>query len=168
VAFAEHRAWPENEQIKTKSCVYAGILSHYAADLCQPLHVTVHYDGRARPDGSSHRTGIHQKVDALIGKLAVHPPELSAETKAHPFPVLIDSVMAELGRSHALVDRVYELEKRLPGVDEALPDDVELRAFVLDRLEASALFIANLCLTAWELSATIELPQEHTRPEREE
>ncbi len=59
-----------------KCLVYAGRLAHYAADLEQPLHTTVDYDGRtqAAKDAKnktfkSPHTGIHTKVDALPTKM---------------------------------------------------------------------------------------------------
>ena len=68
LAFAEHRKWPDDPHIRAKCLVYASNLAHYAADLCQPLHTTIHFDGRADEGGSSPRTGIHQKVDGLLHK----------------------------------------------------------------------------------------------------
>ncbi|MCD6364658.1 MAG: hypothetical protein J7M14_02160, partial [Planctomycetes bacterium] len=59
VAFAEYRKWPDNPHVHTKCLVYAGLLAHYAEDACQPLHTTIHYDGRATADGRSPRSGIH-------------------------------------------------------------------------------------------------------------
>ena len=40
IAFAEHRRWPDDPRVEQKCLVYAGMLAHYAEDLCQPLHVT--------------------------------------------------------------------------------------------------------------------------------
>ena len=62
VAFAEHRRWPDNPFIRAKCLMYAGFIAHYAQDLCQPLHVTMYYDGRPGPDGSLQPTGIHARV----------------------------------------------------------------------------------------------------------
>ncbi|HEX8465881.1 MAG TPA: hypothetical protein VF627_14805, partial [Abditibacterium sp.] len=60
--FAEARRYPNNPYIRNKTLVTAGILSHYAGDVCMPLHVTLNHDGMARPDGTSPRSGIHAKV----------------------------------------------------------------------------------------------------------
>ena len=46
IAFAEHRNDPENPHVRAKCLVFAGILSHYAADLHMPLHTSIHWDGR--------------------------------------------------------------------------------------------------------------------------
>ncbi len=67
LAFAEHRRWPDDEDVRAKVLYIAGILSHYAGDAAEPLDCTVHYDGRARADGSSPKTGIQEKMDADEG-----------------------------------------------------------------------------------------------------
>jgi len=165
VAFAEYRKWPNNSYIQQKCLVYAGILSHYAQDLCQPLHVTIHYDGRANPDGSSPRTGIHAKVDALLQK--VRDNELSVpSTAAAPFEELSSGVLTELRRSNQLVDRVYELENSLPASNEPLQLGSAVSRFAAERLEAAAVFTARLYTTAWRDSAGVKLPEWHRRAER--
>jgi hypothetical protein len=163
VALAEHRKWPDNPFIQQKCLVYAGILSHYAADLCQPLHTTIHYDGRARADGNSPRSGIHNKVDALLGKLALDANQPLADLKAAPFDNLMEAVLAEVAASHALVEKVYELEKDLPAYDAPLAADSAAGRFTAERMRACARFIASLYLTAWRDSAKIKLPEWHHR-----
>jgi len=66
LAFAEYRCWPENPHVRSKALIYAGLLAHYAEDMVQPLHTTVHYDGRATEAGESPRSGIHRQVDSLF------------------------------------------------------------------------------------------------------
>lgn len=164
VAFAEQRAYPENPHIRAKCLVYAGLLSHYAQDLCQPLHVTVHWDGRAGTDANSPRSGIHTKVDALLGKLVFSAPDVLKAVEPAAFDMLMAGVLAEIGRSHALVDRVYEIEKELPDPDKPLPKGPAVTRFATDRLQAAAKFTASLYLTAWKDSAKIKLPSWYGRP----
>ena len=159
LAFAEHRKWPRNPHIRAKCLVYAGVLSHYAQDLCMPLHTTIHYDGRARKDGSSPRSGIHAKVDALLANIDIHPRALRKTVKAQPFDDLFAAVLAQLKRSHALVEEVYRLEKRLPDVAAPLGDDAEVKRFITERFHTCARFIASLYLTAWRDSAKLKLPE---------
>ena len=64
--FKQLRVDPSDRRLQLLALHYAGVLGHYSADLCQPLHTTVHYDGRALPGGESSRTGIHNLVDRLI------------------------------------------------------------------------------------------------------
>jgi len=162
VAFAEHRKWPDNPHIRTKCLVYAGILAHYAEDLCQPLHTTIHYDGRTGKNGVSPRTGIHLKVDALPGKVRIETPR-PPRPRARKFENLFQAVVAELRRSHALVDRVYQLEKDLPALEAPIAAGSAVEKFATERLEAAADFTLSLYLTAWEDSRGIELPSWHRR-----
>ncbi len=159
LAFAEHRRWPKNPRIRAKCLVYAGLLAHYAQDACQPLHVTIHYDGRARPDGSSPRTGIHARVDALIEKAPA--PADGPEPTA--YPDLFAAIVAEINRSGKLVEKVYALEKQLPPAEKPLRPDSPAAAFARERLAACARFTASLFLTAWKDSAKIKLPEWHKR-----
>lgn len=162
VAFTEYRRWPDDKFIQTKILVYAGILSHYAADLCQPLHTTVDYDGRCNRDGKSPHSGIHLKVDALVESL---PANLCAmvSKEIEPFDDLTNGVMAELAASHGMVDRIYELESALPVAKQVLPAGGELADFARDRFRAASLFTTRLFLTAWNDSASTKIPAWHDR-----
>jgi hypothetical protein len=164
--FAEHRAWPDNPHIRRRALVYAGIVAHFAEDLQMPLHTTVHYDGRLKPDGNSPRTGIHMKLDALPGKLAGDPNELARGLLVEAMDPndLLGEVMAELLASHKLVDRVYALEGQLPAYGEKLIPDSPAEALARERARASARMAARMILTAWRMSASIEIPKWHRRP----
>ena len=164
VALAEHRANPDNPHVRTKCLVYAGILSHYAEDLCQPLHLTVHWDGRAKADGTSPRTGIHKRVDALLGKLRFDKAAVLKGVRPEAFDKLLPAVLAEIGRGHRLVDRVYEIEKHLPAMDKPLAGNTPAGRFAAERLTAAVRFTASLHATAWKDSRTIKLPSWYTRP----
>ena len=153
LAFAEHRRWPVNEAIRAKCLVYAGILAHYAQDLCQPLHVTVDFDGRAGDDGKVPHSGIHEHVDSLIERLRLSAPAIAASAAA---PVRFDdlnaAVMDELRDAHALVDSVYAHEEEIVAASGAAAD------FASERSASAAHFTASLFLTAWEQSESVELP----------
>jgi hypothetical protein len=163
LAFADYRRFPDSSHQRAKCIVYAGILAHYAADATQPLHTTIHYDGRATPDGKSPRSGIHAKVDALIEKVPTEPAAVAVKIRPRAFERIWPAILEEIDRSHALVDRVYALERQLPGRDERLGEDAEVLAFGKDRLQAAAEFIASLYLTAWRDSADLPLPDWHLR-----
>jgi hypothetical protein len=158
VAFAQHRKWPDDARIRAKCLVYAGLLSHYAADLCQPLHVTVHFDGRIKAGDRSPRTGIHNKVDALLSLASLANTNLMSRARARPYPDLMRGVTAEIKSSRALIDRVYQLERKLPAGGEPGVPDPDVQAFAEERLRAAAVFLANLYLTVWTDSARAVLP----------
>jgi len=166
IAFAEHRKWPRNPDIQRKTLVYAGLLAHYAQDLCMPLHTTVHYDGRAAAGRPSPRTGLHAKVDALLGKLDA--AEIARGCDApRSYDRVFPAVIEELKRSHSLVSRVYELEDLFPAQKDPIPPDGPVRQFALERARACARFTASLYLTAWRRSAGFQLPEWHLRADTE-
>ena len=186
VTFAEYRKYPDDPAIQAKCLLCAGMLSHYAADLCQPLHVTINYDGRADADGKSPRSGIHAKADALLGKLMLDPtsppakpspaanappgrPALDANSllagvRPAAFAAVLPAMMAEIRRSHALVDRVYELEKQLPAETDPIAPGSAVEKFATDRMRAAAGLIASIYMTAWQDSAAIRMPWWYRRP----
>lgn len=158
LAFAEHRRWPDDPDIQAKCLTYAGLLAHYAEDLCQPLHTTVHFDGRvAKPGDPPPHSGIHFKMDRLFRKLHTPDAEVVADLQSEPFDDLFAAVVAELKRSHALVDQVYALESALPEGDAENINDPKVEAFALDRLRTSVVFTASLFHTAWVKSADVQL-----------
>jgi hypothetical protein len=165
VALAEHRRWPDNPNIRTKALVYAGILAHYAGDLCHPLHLTIDYDGRVKADGISPRSGIHMKTDALLGKSGFSGEEILKGLKPEVWTSMMVSVIEEIKKTRPLVDRIYELEAKFPPSNEPLGDDPAVKAFVLDRMRRSAEFLASCYLTAWEHSATTKMPDWYKRAE---
>ncbi len=156
IAFAEHRRWPDNEAIRSKCLVYAGLLAHYAQDLCMPLHTTIHFDGRVGADGRSPQSGIHTRIDALPGKVAVTDEALRSAGAIEPLDDLLEGVVAALHASHALVDRAYELEPHLPEVDQPVRHGAVV-TFARERRIAAARFTAQLFLTAWRNSADVAL-----------
>ena len=161
IAFAEYRRWPDDPAIQAKTLVFAGLLSHYSADLCQPLHTTIHYDGRVVV-GESRVRGIHLKMDAGLGKLG--PWVSRHSSQAAPFDDVLGATVAEIKRSHALVDRVYELEGELPAYEAPLDQHSKVAEFLRERLKAATVFTASLYLTAWRNSANVTLPAWHHRP----
>ena len=157
IAFAEQRKRPNDPAIRTKCLVYAGLLAHYSEDLCQPLHTTVHYDGRTGKDFRSPHSGIHSAVDGLVERLGMSPAELARGLDIHAFQAFVPAILEQLQESHAQVDRVYEIEKALRAVKDASAAR-EAVDFASLRAKASVRFTARLYLTAWERSTSVVLP----------
>lgn len=162
LAFAEYRADPSSEAVKMKCLVYAGVLSHFTADLHMPLHTSLHYDGmRPRnPDGSwgsSPRTGVHARIDALPTWLPYNVIFVEPLTLSEVDGELMPFVMRNIDESHALLETAYALEPKLPGRDDTGAMDPAVKAFTIDRERASARFTGEVFLYAWRLSGKIEL-----------
>jgi len=161
-AFAEYRHAPENEAVRAKILYIAGILSHYTGDATQPLHCTVHYDGRANPDGSSPRTGIHAKVDALPGRLGVTSADI-APKRVTRIENVFARAMEVIRESNDTVDAVYAMEGELPEAEGPMKEPVSpaVRRLTAERLRTGAALTAAVWYTAWLNSVEIELPAHH-------
>ena len=109
LAFAEHRKWPDNPMIQYKCFLYAGFLAHYAQDMCQPLHLTIHFDGIRQEDGTRLHAGIHEKVDSAIERLKLDPTELAKAQKVEDVGDLMPAIIKQVKAGFSLVDSVYEL-----------------------------------------------------------
>ena len=160
IAFAEYRKWPENEIIRIKCLIYAGNLSHYAEDLCMPLHTTIHHNGMVRDlSASPPKTGIHLKVDALIGKVP-DCSDVPAEKQGQvvSFDDLWTGIINQLEYSHSLIPKVYALEASLPKLDEPIECGTPVAEFSEQMLKQTTQFTAQLFLTAWSDSKTVKLP----------
>ena len=159
LAFAEHRKYPDNLYVQQKTLVYAGILSHYAEDLCMPLHVTVDHNGRALPNGKSPKTGIHSKVDSLIEKMDFQPADLAKGQKIVPLEALMPGIIAQIVATRTRIDETYKLEKQLPPENGEWTASPAIKAFATERARESVRFTAALYLTAWRKSKEVQLPQ---------
>jgi len=158
LCFAEHRRWPDASDVTAKCLVYAGWLAHYAADLVQPLHTTIHHDGWALPGGETPLQGFHVEIDKLIERAPYDPVAALAGLEVEPFADLRAGVLEELAASHALVDRVYRLEGLFLAGGRAW-EEPEAVAFACERYRESVRFLARLYRTAWEMSARLKLPE---------
>ena len=155
VAFAEYRKWPDNSMIQYKCYVYAGFLAHYAQDMCQPLHLTVHFDGIVQEDGTKLHGGIHEKVDASVEMLKLDPTELAKEQQVKTVGDLMPAIVQQIKAEHSLVDRVYELVEDYEALRKPSP---ALLDFTKDRSREAVRWTASLYLTAWKLSEDLRLP----------
>ena len=153
VAFAEHRKWPENEAIQQKCLVYAGILAHYAEDICQPLHATRDYDGKKQADGTVIGKGIHEQVDSAVERLGFAAEDLAAEQDIVAFDSLMKAITDQIKKSNGRVEEVYALLGHWED-----KSDARVRALALEFAQTSVRFTASLYLTAWHQSAEIRLP----------
>ena len=160
IALAEHRRWPNNTFIQQKCLLYAGFLAHYAQDQSQPLHTTIHFDGRAKSDGKSPHSGIHEKIDSIIEYMELQVLDLAKGQEINAFEGdVMDAVLDHFNSSHKMVDTVYELEKELPekGQElEAWKVSKPVAKFVNERTRAAVQFTAQLYLTTWQQSKSVK------------
>jgi len=158
LCFAAERRSPSNPTTEARCRVYAGLLAHYAADLEQPLHTTIHWDGRAGRNGEVSHSGLHSLVDGLLDKVELDSTDALAGAAAARWTNAWTATRQELARSHALVERVYELEPLLRRADGGRGDP-RVRAFAAERYRASVVWLESLFWSAWEASARVAVPE---------
>jgi hypothetical protein len=158
--YAQLRHRPTDPTLVMVALYQAGIVAHYAQDLCQPLHTTVHHDGRARDDFSSPQSGIHRQVDGLLRWI----PDPPIEGPVPRVDGLLESVIAQVEQSHSQVDRVYDLAVDLQILWRKETISPELATFARERYERAVTFTATLISYAWQRSAAVTLPSWTTEP----
>lgn len=155
VAFAEYRKWPDNPMIQHKCFLYAGFLSHYAQDMCQPLHLTIHFDGMVQEDKTRLHAGIHEKVDSAVEILKLDPAKLAEGQQVGAVDDLMPAIIEQIKAGHGLLDGVYALAEDWKNLKEPTPALVD---FTNDRAREAVRWTASLYLTAWKLSENVKLP----------
>jgi len=153
-AFADHRRAPDSEPVRMKCLVYAGTMAHYTTDAAMPLHTTVDFDGRVRPDGTKKQRGIHAKLDAFPEKFKLTPEEICRGLEPRPVDDVWKHVTAFIAESHTHIDKSYELDAA--GAFETPTD--ESRKFVLDRCRAGAQLTLDVWWAAWKKSEKLPPP----------
>jgi hypothetical protein len=144
----------DTKAVEAAAIFYAGWLGHYVADGSMPLHTTVNYNGwveKENPKQYVISPGIHSEWESGFVHRTMKPADaepLMTPVKTLPDP--FEDYVAYLRASHALVERVYELEKA-HGFEGA--GTTESRQFTAERLAAGASELRNMIVTAWEQSA---------------
>lgn len=164
---AELRAGREN-------IVYLmGIISHYVADVAQPLHTTVHYDGWTGPNPKEYVTRkgyIHRLIDAGV----IERARLTADRLPKDVPAmriddekLFRQVVAFIQSSHGRMEEVYALEKR--GAFESDSEHfAEGTALVADRLAAAGAMLAAIWDAAYRDAGTDPFRERRLRARRDQ
>jgi len=157
LAFAEYRKWPENVFIQTKCLLYAGYVAHFAQEICQPLNLTIHWNGRV-VDGEPSRTRMHEKIDGLLQNLDLDPEALAQGLTAGPVDSLMPGIVAQMHARSKAVDTALALEQYLVPKDADWKTEPAVRAFAEEQGKEAARFTIALYLTAWQMSEKIKLP----------
>ncbi len=133
---------------------YAGWLGHYVGDGCQPLHVTVNYNGwteKENPKGYTTEHRIHWQfegiyVGANIKATGVRP----LVAPLHEIDDEWNDYLVYLRHSGTLVEQVYDLDKAKGFEGAGTP---EAKRFTEERLAAGASMLRDLIYAAWVKSS---------------
>jgi hypothetical protein len=133
----------------------AGWLGHYVGDGSQPLHLTIQYNGWTGPNPNGYTTEhhIHAQFESVYVSANIKPDDV-APLVAAAKPVEINDEWNEyfqyIDRSHALVEKVYQLDKAGAFTDAGT---TEGKSFTEERLAAGAIELRDLIYSAWLHSA---------------
>lgn len=151
-----------------------GEWGHFVADACQPLHVTVHFNGWGKypnPDGYTQSRKTHaffegEFVNRYVSETRVAALMPRAMTLPAPTHLLSQaSVLHEVERyllaSAHTVPKLYQIEKT-GGFAHGSPQAVQ---FTASRLAAGATELRDLTVWAWEdsLNVSVGYPAERVR-----
>jgi hypothetical protein len=153
-AFYDYRKEPDNQAVRMKCLVYAGILSHYTGDACMPLHSTRDYDGRMGINGKMQQKGIHAKIDGFPENFNFTAEELARNLEVSKLDDPWKHVLDVILESHQNVERCYEIDIA-GGFDRPT---VESNAFITKHTRRAAKFTAEMWYSAWQKSATMPAP----------
>ena len=157
IGFRRWRATTDPKQrgwIEARIIDDAGILGHYVADAANPHHTTVHIFGWFGPNPKGYPTDVefHGRFEDEYVQAHVTSLDVVGALPAEPRVVreLQEDVLQHLARSHALVERLYQLDKQEPfGPTTTGPAH---KQFTVERLVAGATMLRDLWWTAWVTS----------------
>jgi hypothetical protein len=143
---------PQLAQARAIAIYHLGDLSHYVADIAQPLHTTKHFNGWVgeNPQGYKWRERFHAYIDESVAArhglnfdtLRPHVRYGAPVNSQDPW----DDVLRYFGRSFTQMEPLYALERdgQLDGPPGA--------ALIRERLIDAAGMISALVSAAWESS----------------
>jgi len=150
---SNRRKWIEQRIIND-----AGILGHYVADVSNPHHTTIHFNGWSGDNPKDYTVftrepnqGIHHRFEEEYVKTHIQlndlPPLIGKER------VVVkprEEIWNYLRSSNALVEQLYILDKQEKFNAET--KSPEHKKFVSERLAAGAQMLRDLWWTAWVTS----------------
>ncbi len=149
---ADPHAAAQRRQAEENLLYVAGVLGHYVADLANPHHTTIHYNGWTgdNPEGFATDRGVHarfeeQFVSRLGDRLSV-PALPPARDDLDYVRAVWDLVLD----SNGAVRDLYRLDKRgaFAEGNEDTPVGQEGRDFVARRMQRGATLLRDLWTTA--------------------
>ncbi|MDH5590191.1 MAG: hypothetical protein OEZ65_02685 [Gemmatimonadota bacterium] len=132
----------------------AGVLGHYVADVAQPHHTTIHFNGwdanTPNPEGFTQDREFHYRFEtAFVG---AHVAERDIRALARERAVRVGevrpAVMDYVRASHAEVETLYRIDRDV-GFDPDAPADASAVHFAAERLAAGADMLSALWWSAW-------------------
>jgi hypothetical protein len=138
----------------------AGILGHYVTDGANPHHTSVHHnrwaEGYPNPRNFTTEPGFHSRFESQYVEANVRVADLVPHMTARPRELtqVRAEVLAYLHRSHARLERLYELDQAERWGRET--QGAAHREFAVERLVAGANMLRDIWWSAYVESARPE------------
>lgn len=133
----------------------AGVLGHYVADLANPHHTTLHYNGWVGPNPKGYPTdpGVHFRFeDSFVRRTARHDAVVTLVPVTADLPNgYLRAVWKLTVGSNALVEELYELDRQgafAPGAEQTSAGQRGQR-FAHQRLAVGAALLRDLWVGAF-------------------
>ena len=145
-------------QIEDSIIYLAGVLAHYVADLGNPLHCTVHYNGwmEGYPNPNNFAAGraangIHSRFEADFVNNAAGEKDIEPLlSPPHGLGSWVSEMEAFTRRNNAFVEQVYSLDKA--GAFGSGSESPGAKPFVAARLADSASMLRDAWTAAWMIA----------------
>ncbi len=146
-----------------------GIMGHYVADLANPLHTTIHYNGWTgnNPNGYTSVTrepnqGFHYRFEEEFVKSKIQLNDVTSKVseKGRVIEKPREEILKYLRDSNALVEQAYILDKQERF--NAATASAEHKKFVAERLAFGAEMLRDLWWTAYVTSDPALSPKPKT------
>lgn len=162
----EFRLWRREQDPAKKRMIEqrilndAGILGHYVADGANPHHTSVHHNGWnndfPNPRNFNAADGFHSRFESRFVEAHVRTEDILPHVNAQPRLIstadMRGEVMAYLKRSHARLERLYELDQAESFGAET--KGAAHREFAIERLAAGVNMLRDIWWSAWVNSET--------------
>ncbi|MEO6801936.1 MAG: nuclease [Granulicella sp.] len=144
----------DTKPVEAEIVFMAGWLGHYVGDGSMPLHTTIQYNGWTGPNPNGYTTEhhIHSQFESTFVSANVKEKDVASLVSKDAVVLndIFTDYMTYLRQSHALVEKVYQLEKTGAFAGAGTPAG---KVMVDERLAAGATELRNMIYTAWVKSA---------------
>jgi hypothetical protein len=143
----------------------AVFVAHYAADLTQPLHTVINYDGQLTDQRGIHSRFETELVRDLAGRWTLRPEP------AEVVPDLRARIFRELVTSYSYRQVIFSADREAAAgsgyLDPQFPARFELRAgsLALGQLSVAASLVSSFWYTAWVRAGRPVLPPLRVAPQ---
>ena len=146
----------DQASLSANAVYVAGVLGHYVADGCQPMHVSIHFngwtDGVANPKNFTTDRKLHSRYETLYVNAALDTARVRSHARApERLPNVWGSMQQYLSQTFSELEPVYELEK----TGEFNPDKPSTKSteLIASQLARASTLLGDLWYTAWMESA---------------